>query len=110
MGKKWSWNITFCKAVYHRHKKANYNFYIVDYDIQDSWEKYPQIIEMRNAGIVKTKYFHTKKEALEFLNQYTSGEVLTPEKIKKAVRILEKHNKDILINIESTIDKYDFLS
>lgn len=68
---KWemfNWNYTKCKAEYKRRKSANYTFFIVDYDIPKDYEKYEHIIEMRNKGIVKTKYFYTEKEAKDFIN------------------------------------------
>lgn len=66
-----NWNYTKCRAKYKNNKKANYTFFIVDYDIPKDYEKYENIIEMRNAGIVKTKYFHTEKEAKDFLFKVT---------------------------------------
>jgi len=65
------WNFTKCRAKYKEHKSANYTFYIVDYRMPENWETYKDILEMRNAGVVKTKYFHTEKEAKKFLNEVT---------------------------------------
>ncbi len=69
-----SYNFTKCKAIYKGKPRANYDFYVVDYyKFPYSWNKYPsmRIIEMRNKGIVKTKYFHIEKEARKFLSEVT---------------------------------------
>jgi len=68
MNKLSAWNITKCRATYKNRKSANYTFYIVDYDIED--DKKSTILEMRNVGLTKTKYFRTKKEAMKFLHNY----------------------------------------
>ncbi len=71
---KWemfNWNFTKCRAKYKERKSANYTFFIVDYGIPKDYEKYKHIIEMRNKGVVKTKYFHTKKEVKDFLYDIT---------------------------------------
>ena len=65
-----NWNFTECKAFHsvgERKGKLYYRFYIVDYDITNDDKSH--IIEMRNKGLAKTKYFHTKKEAIKFLNE-----------------------------------------
>jgi len=67
---KYNWKLTKCRAKYKGTKSANYTFYIVDYDIPDDYEKYPHILEMRNKGLVKTKYFYNAEEAVEFLFKY----------------------------------------
>ena len=67
--KKINWNFTKCRAKYKERKSANYTFFIVDYNIPRYFDKYKHIIEMRNKGLVKTKYFHTEKEAKKFLNE-----------------------------------------
>jgi len=83
------WNITRCRAKYKGHKEANYTFWIVDYfnekyviekmskiqpvpvkDIDNlfgflNWH----IIDMRNNGVVKTKYFRTEKEVASFIGE-----------------------------------------
>lgn len=73
--KMFNWNYTKCKAFHSvgkRKGKLYYTFYIVDYDIPEDYEKYEHIIEMRNAGVVKTKYFHKECEARDFINKITS--------------------------------------
>ncbi len=71
MRNRWAWNFTKCRAKYKGNKRANYTFYIVDYGLPANWEDYKHIIEMRNKGVVETKYFHTEKEAKEFLDTVT---------------------------------------
>lgn len=86
---KWDWNITGCRAIYKGHKEANYNFWIVDYynekillqrlqlknifcsaDIDDDFSFLDyHIIDMRNLGVVGTKYFKTEKEAVRFIRE-----------------------------------------
>lgn len=63
------YNITKCRAKYYKNKKANFTFYIVDYDFPADWECYKHIIDMRNANVVKTRYFHTGKEMRKFLDK-----------------------------------------
>jgi len=65
--KIFDWNFTKCNAIYEEHPKADYTFYIVDYNLPKKWMKYTSILEMRNMGVVKTKYFHTKEEAEAFI-------------------------------------------
>ena len=70
---KWekiNWNFTKCRAKY-KNNKYHYTFFIVDYDIPKDYERYDHILEMRNKGVVKTKYFHKEKEAKKFLNEIT---------------------------------------
>ena len=64
-----SWNFTKCKAIYKGKPKANYDLYIVDYyKFPHNWGKCDlNILEMRNRGLCKTKYFHIESEALNFL-------------------------------------------
>jgi len=71
MDTAFSWNYTKCRAIHDKGKKKGklyYNFYIIDYDFID--DNKSNIIEMRNNGLTKTKYFHTKKEAMKFLHEY----------------------------------------
>ena len=70
-----NWNFTECRAEYHRDKRKNYKFYIIDYDIPNNYKDFPTILEMRNEKVVKTRYFHTEKKALAFLYKYQSGEI-----------------------------------
>lgn len=65
-----SWNFVKCKAIYKGHPKSNYEFYIIDYyKFPYDWGKCSlNILDMRNKSIVNTKYFHTEKEARNFLN------------------------------------------
>ncbi len=70
------WNYTKCRAIHDRGKKKDklyYNFYIIDYDLIDDNKSH--IIEMRNNGLTKTKYFHTEKEAMKFLHEYQRGKL-----------------------------------
>jgi len=69
--KMFNWNYTKCRAKYRGRKLANYTFHIVDYDIPEDYEKYEHIIDMRNAGVVKTKYFRKEHEARKFLDKIT---------------------------------------
>ena len=72
LDKSIDWNFTTCRAIYKKRKKANYTFYIIDYGFPDDvYENKKHILEMRNEGLVKTKYFKTKKEAIKFLNKIT---------------------------------------
>ena len=75
MEKIFNWNFTKCKAIHSigkRKRKLYYNFYIVDYEFPDSSiDSKDHIIEMRNKGIVKTKYFHIEKKAKDFINNIT---------------------------------------
>lgn len=76
MDTMFAWNITKCKSFHifgKRKNKIYYNFWIVDYDLPDIDELH--ILEMRNKGLVKTKYFHTKKEVMKFLHKYQDGEI-----------------------------------
>ena len=45
-----------------------------DYDLLDI--DHLNLLELRNNGFTKTKYFHTKKEADDFLNKYIKGEII----------------------------------
>ena len=58
------WCITKCRAYQH-HRSGQYVFWIVDYDMYDVENLH--ILEMRNRGLCKTKYFHIEGEALDFL-------------------------------------------
>ena len=67
-----SWNFSECKTICREWPALNdkFHFYIVDYyKFPHNWGKYPHmsILEMRNRGLVNTKYFHTEKEAKGFL-------------------------------------------
>lgn len=66
-----NWNFTKCRAKYKGNKRANYTFFMVDYDLPKDYMRYDHILEMRNKGVVKTKYFHKEKEAKEFLDKIT---------------------------------------
>ena len=73
--KTFAWSITPCKAFYdsgEKKGKVYYKFYIVDYDLLDI--DHLNLLDLRNNGFTKTKYFHTKKEANEFLDKYIKGE------------------------------------
>ena len=64
-------NFTECRAIHSVGKKKGklyYKFYIVDYNMHD--DGHSNILDMRNKGLTKTKYFHTKKEVMEFLNKH----------------------------------------
>ena len=39
-----SYNITKCKAIHKGKPRANYNFFIIEYDIPKDYEKYKNII------------------------------------------------------------------
>lgn len=74
MDTMFAWNFTECKAFHSKGKrkgKLYYKFYIIDYDVPDIDDFH--IIDMRNKGLVKTRYFHTKKEAMIFLHEYQKG-------------------------------------
>lgn len=71
-----AWNITKCKSFHisgKRKGKVYYKFWIIDYDVPDIDKLH--ILEMRNRGLVKTKYFYTKKEAMKFLHEYQDGRI-----------------------------------
>ena len=61
------WCITKCRAYQH-HRSGQYVFWVVDYDMYDV--KKLHILEMRNKGLCKTKYFLIEKEALDFLKTF----------------------------------------
>jgi len=76
MNKMFSWSFTPCKAFYDHGKKKGkvyYDFYIVDYDLLDIDNL--NLLDLRNKGYTKTKYFHTEKEAHDFLDKYCKGEI-----------------------------------
>jgi len=74
-----NWNFTPCLTQFgydhEGYPVKEYFFYIVDYNLPDNVLDYEHIIEMRNKGIVKTKYFHTEKEAVKFLSKYIKKKV-----------------------------------
>ena len=88
----YEWNITKCRAKYKGHKEANYTFWIIDYfreediiskisilkenrplKIQNLDDEFDflnwHITDMRNMGIVKTKYFRKEKEVNNFIRE-----------------------------------------
>ena len=67
----YDWNITKCRVKRTGNSGANYTFYIVDWGFPDDWMEYNHVIEMRNKRVIKTKYFHTKKEVNAFISQLT---------------------------------------
>jgi len=76
-----NWNFTPCLTRYNKVNGviydiavSDYSFYIVDYDLPENWVDYDHIIDMRNKGVVKTKYFRKRKDALKFLSQYIKGD------------------------------------
>ena len=76
MGTMCAWNITKCKSshIFGKCKdKIYYKSWIVDYDVPDIDELH--ILEMRNKGLVKTKFFRTKEKAMDFLHKYQNGKV-----------------------------------
>ena len=73
----WEWNITKCRAKYKGHKEANYTFWIVDYFREEDVIAKPgnttfgfldkHIIDFRNEGVVKVRYFFKEEEAIDFI-------------------------------------------
>lgn len=103
-----SWNYTKCRAIHDRGGKKGklyYNFYIIDYDLIDDDKS--NIIEMRNNGLTKTKYFYTKKEAMKFLHEYQDK--LYAKDIRKVARKLEKPIKGDIINLDTIRKGVKFL-